>query len=412
VKPKNLKKIKYSIFILILSFFFSFKLAIGDEFKLIPSISLKEEYNDNLFFTERDKEKDFITTISPGLELSNKTERLDLNLLAQLNKLIYGKNDELNKLEQNYRGRIRYSFHPKLNLSANAGFTRDYRPDRDIEITGLVTKAIRRDKINFAGGAEYIYSEKTRGNLSYNFEKADYERDPEFVDTKAHELNIGLIHDLSQHLPSTIGRANLGYARYEFSETLINYYYGTIGMGRALSEKWNLIADLGLSYTRSEFDVYYYLIYPTIYYKEKKEKDGLGLVSQATLSYRGEKTKRGEKTTLDLSLAHRLMPASGTVGATKRTAFTFDFGHRLTYELLLRLSAGYYINRAKRGEFGIEEMDERTFRINPRLRYEFTKDIALEAYYSFTYLRDKDDDTKAKRNLFMVNLIIQYPLFE
>lgn len=382
----------------------------GDEFKLIPSIGIKEEYNDNLFFTERDREKDFITTISPGIELSNKTERLDFNLMGRLNKLIYGKNDNLSKLEQNYRTKFRYILHPKLNISADGAFTRDYRPDRDIEVSGLITKAIRRDKLNFGCGSEYTFSEATKGNFSYTFEKADFERDPEFVDTKAHEATIGVIHDLSQYLSSTLGRANIGYARYEFLETSINYYYGTIGMVRALSEKWNFLVDLGGSYTHSEFDVYYYI--PPYRFREKKEKDGAGFVGQATLSYRGEKTKRGEKTLIDLTLSHRLMPATGTIGVTKRTALSLEASHRFTYELIGRLSTGYYINKAKRGEFGLDELDERTFRINPRLRYEFTRDIALEASYSFVYLWDRDDDTKAKRNLFMINFIIQYPLFE
>ncbi len=415
-RGRNFMRLKDLNIIGFYSFIFIFFLLIplshvnGDEFKLIPSISIKEEYNDNLFFTERDKEKDFLTTISPGIELSNKTERLDLNIMGRLNKLIYGKNDNLNKLEQNYRARFRYLLHTKLNISADGGFLRDYRPDRDIEISGLVTKAIRRDKLNFGFGSEYTFSEATKGNFSYTFEKADYERDPEFVDTKAHEATIGAIHDFSQYLPSTMGRANIGYARYEFLDTSINYYYGTIGMARALSEKWNFIMDLGGSYTHSEFDLYYYI--PPYRYREKKEKDGAGLVGQATLSYRGEKTKRGEKTLGDLTFSHRLMPATGTIGATKRTALTLEASHRFTYELIGRLSTGYYINKARRGEFGIDKLDERTFRINPRLRYEFTRDIAMETSYSFVYLWDKDDDTRAKRHLFMINLIIQYPLFE
>lgn len=407
VELKNFIKIKHLVLILIILIFLPLNWTKAQEFKLIPSFNIKEEYNDNLFFTEKDKQKDFITTISPAIELSNKTERLDLNFSGRLNRLIYGKNDNLNKLEHNYRGRFRYSINPELSVSLNGSFLRDYRPDRDIEITGLVTKAIRRNKLNFGCGSEYKFSEITKGNFSYSFEKVDFERDPEFVDTKAHEAIFGFIYDLSQYMSLTMGRANVGYGRFEFLETSIDYFYGTIGVGRALSEKWNFIIDIGGSYTHSEFDVYYLYLY-----KKRKERDGGGFVGQAILSYRGEKTIRGEKTLGDLIFTHRLMPSSGTIGATKRTSLAMEISHRFTYEMIGKFSSGYYINKAKRGEFGTEKIDERTFRLNPTIRYEFTKDIALEASYSFVYLWDKDDDTKARRNLFMLNLVIQYPLFE
>ena len=51
----------------------------ADEFKLTPSLAVKEEYNDNILYTQTDIQKDFITTISPGLALTDRTERMDLS---------------------------------------------------------------------------------------------------------------------------------------------------------------------------------------------------------------------------------------------------------------------------------------------------------------------------------------------
>jgi len=413
-KSKVYKLIIFAFMPFIFPFFVLFsEEAKGDEFKLIPSLSIKEEYNDNLFFTEKDKKDDFITTITPGIELIDRTERLDLNLSARLGGLIYAKNEDLNFLNQIYSGRLRYLLHQKLKFSADGGFTKDFSPDRDIEVTGLVTKAIRRYKYNFGSGLEYTLTEKTKTEFSYSFERYDYERDPEFVDTISHGVNFGLIHDLSQQISNTLGRANLGYYRYKFQDTDIDYYYGTIGMSRAISEKWNILIDGGASYTHSEFDVERLELTPFLRIVREREKEkGVGWVAQATLSYRGEKTTKGEKTTGDLTFNHRMMPASGIVGVSERTSITLDIAHRFTYEFLGRLSVGYYLNRAERGKFSRASIDEATFRINPRVRYEFTKDIALEASYSFTLVKDKEADTDARRNLFMIYFIIQYPLFE
>ena len=45
--------------------------AIADNFKLTPSVSVREEYTDNLFFSTSDEVDDYITTIFGGLDLLN-----------------------------------------------------------------------------------------------------------------------------------------------------------------------------------------------------------------------------------------------------------------------------------------------------------------------------------------------------
>ncbi len=62
-----------------------------------PAVSVKEEYNDNIFLTENDKEDDFITTVSPSISLEySPNKMLDLSLDYGLNFRIYGNNDQLN----------------------------------------------------------------------------------------------------------------------------------------------------------------------------------------------------------------------------------------------------------------------------------------------------------------------------
>jgi len=179
-----------TVLILLSSPFFSGG-ALADEFKLTPSLGLKEEYNDNLFFTGSDRTKDFTTTISPGLDLINKTETLDLNLVARLDILRYVSNKALNDVDNYSRGRLRYSLNPRLNVSTELGFAKDSRPDQDIDVSGLVfTKAVTRYKYNYAAGGEYIVSEKTKVNLSYAYENSDF-KDPGFTDIKSHDVTLG-----------------------------------------------------------------------------------------------------------------------------------------------------------------------------------------------------------------------------
>jgi hypothetical protein len=379
--------------------------AKGDEFKLIPSLGLREQYTDNLFFTDRDKKGDFITTISTGLALSKRTERLNANLLGRFSWLGYARNSELSGAEQDVRGSLGYSVTPRLKFSVEAKYKSDIRPDRDIEVSGLVMSHVRRHWQNFAGRAEYVFSEKTKSIFSYSYERSDF-KDPDFVDVQAHDANLGLIHDLSQHVWNTAGRMNVGYSWYRYQDTTVHYYFGTIGMSRALNEKWNILLDAGASYTQSEFEANSPASLPA---GGKQTQNGTGWFGQATISYRGEKTEKGERTTGDLAFNHRLTPASGTVGVTERTSLTLGVVHRFTCELSGRLSTVYYFNRAERGRFSTAGIDETTFRLNPAIRYEFTRDIALEASYSYDWVKNQAADTSAKRNLLMINFIIQYP---
>ncbi len=62
-----------------------------------PAVSIREEYNDNIFLTEKDKEDDYITTVSPSIDLEYyPNSKLDLTLNYALNFKFYGEHSEYN----------------------------------------------------------------------------------------------------------------------------------------------------------------------------------------------------------------------------------------------------------------------------------------------------------------------------
>ncbi|MBC8549570.1 MAG: TIGR03016 family PEP-CTERM system-associated outer membrane protein [Nitrospira sp.] len=67
------------------------------KYKLLPSFSLKEEYNDNILLTLNDREDDFITEASPALKLEyHPNSVFDLDLMYRLEFEIYSQNSENN----------------------------------------------------------------------------------------------------------------------------------------------------------------------------------------------------------------------------------------------------------------------------------------------------------------------------
>ncbi|MBV5342990.1 outer membrane beta-barrel protein, partial [bacterium] len=70
--------------------------------KVIPSIALKQEYSDNLYFDSQSRQSDFITTVSPGLVLVNNTERLKAGLKLQLDSAYYQDHTDMDSVDQDF----------------------------------------------------------------------------------------------------------------------------------------------------------------------------------------------------------------------------------------------------------------------------------------------------------------------
>jgi len=388
-----LKKAPF-VFLFIVIVFLHLEETRGDGLNITPFVALRQEYNDNIFFTDTDETDDFIATISPGLELTNRTERLDTRLSAQINNLIYYDNTELNSVDQDYTGRLRYRMTPRMDVSAEAGYTRDSRSDRDIEETGLVLSTATRHRQHYSLSGQYMPSEKTAATVSYAYDQDDFD-DSEFNDSRSHSTNLGFTHNISYLVPQTLGRMNLGYARYDFPDSIVDNYTWTIGASRDFTEILSLLVDFGIRHTRSETEA-----------DSIKDDEKWGGVGQVALSYRGELTDGS------LSFFQDVRAASGTTSATERTALVFEIGRRFTEKLRGNLSAGYYLNNSEGDDLAVEEIDEKTLRCQTRARYEFTKEIALEASYTFTTIRDKEEHTTTNRNLVFMRAVFQYPLLE
>ena len=408
----------------------------ADDFRLIPSIDIKGEYNDNIFFDDRNEEEDFITTVSPGLKLSNRTERLNLGLSARFDGISYSDNNKLNAIDQNYKANLNYQLTPETSVGADAGYKKDSRRDRDIEVidegtaTGLILSDSTRIRSNGGFSFNSMLNETTAVNASYLFAKDDFD-DREDNDLRMHNLNLGLTHNLSFIDELTMGRLNFGYGRYDYLDgentmpiltvidnTRIDYYSATIGVSRKISEIFSILADIGGSYTKSKYETRYQYDHSNPYVKfleqfsevndfiQKENNSGTGMVARVTASYNGELTNSS------LNFSHDVKASSGTSGATERTSLELNISRRFTYELSGRISTGYYLNKADAGDYSKSGTDETTWRIRPSIRYNFTNDLFMEASYNFTKNKDKEDHTNKTRNQFFIKISMDYPLFE
>ena len=366
----------------------------ADEFKVTPSVSLRGEYNDNIFFSESDEEDDYIGTVSPGLEILERTERLDLNLAGFAHVIEYADHSKVSGVDYDGNGRLKYNLTPRLLFNAGALYDKSTQPDRDILTTGLVQSDKTRYRQRYNGGLEYVLSEKATAALSYLFQHDNWHsNDPDDEDLTLNSADMLLTHDLSGTFKSTIGRLNFGYANADYQTATINYYFGTLGFLHRFSEIYSIQLDAGARYTDSEF-------------KGTGSDQRWGGKGKLRLSYDGEFTR------IYLDASRDVDAASGRRGAVERTAFVLDARHQLLEKLWPGISAGYYLNKSSRDEFASDKIDEQTVRVRPRLSWEINRYVSLEGAYEFVYLKDNVDDTDTDRNTVYLQVTLAYPVID
>jgi long-subunit fatty acid transport protein len=219
-------------------------------------------------------------------------------------------------------------------------------------------------------------------------------------------FGLGVVHDLNYFMRKTQARTNIKYARYNIPTLRLDNYEWTVGINRALDEKWNLLVDAGVRYTDSSFTYAEFIPIPPFFANKYDTNQDWGGVGQLALTYKGLKNSG------DIRINHDIMPASGQSGTTERTSFLFNLTTRLTYEFRCVLSGGYFINKSQAGQYSVQQIDEDSIWISPNLVYEYSKDVSLSFSYSYNKTYYHITSTDAERNVFQIRYKIQHDLFQ
>jgi hypothetical protein len=367
----------------------------ADQRKLVLSLGAGERYNDNIFFSSDGEIDDYITTLSGGLEFIDRTERLDLSLSGRAVNQHYADNNGLDGLDQFYKGRIGYWLAPHLKTILDGAFSRDSQPDRDIDITGMVLGTATRDTQQYGASIQYDLNEITSASLSYQYRDQAYDS-TQFVDYNYHQAGLGFTHQLDKYFDNTTGRLNFNYAHYDYPVTQIDYYAATIGFVHRLTELWHLQIDAGARYTDSEF----------LIFGRQETANGWGGVGTLEFGY------QGEYAATSLTVSHDVGAASGEDGTVERTSGVLDMSYRFAEKVRAGISAGYYVNKADAGELALADTDENTVNLRPYLRAGLTDYFSLEFSYTYTQIKDNIVESTRERNLYLVRLVLDYPVVE
>jgi predicted porin len=382
-------------------------LAWGEDFDIIPSISIKEEYNDNVYFSTAPRVRAFLTVISPKLELVKKDERTDAALSTRLSEIIDSehKGHVVTAFNQDYQGRASYLLDPRWQLSLTAGYTIDNRPSSSVEKDGIVINALRRDNQAYSVGTSYALTEKSTASLSYLYQQEDFSGQPK-SDNRTHAAGVAFVHDLRKYLPDSQGSAGFNFSRFEFADSTTNNYSATIGMNWAFSETWTFAANLGGRYTDTDSSVLAVSPLQQPVGIVTQSNSGWGLVGNASISVRGE-VNNGS-----LTLKHDMAAAPSRTGAAETTSIGLSYQHSFTPKFTTSTGLVYQLSNSNGDGTAATRIDEEFIQFNTNLRYEFTRNMAVETAYSYAKAIYNQNNTTTDRNSILVSLTIRHPYFD
>ncbi len=377
--------------------------------KILPYVSLKQEYSDNILFSSANEQEDFITTGTGGIVFSRKDERTDATLDAKLLRLFYQDNDQLDSTDGGILGNWKYKATERFGIGARAEYKEDSRRDRDTDTTGLILSGDRKST-DFSVSSDYLFSELSKGEVtgSYGTSKIDEINDDEDSDTIS--LNFTFTRNLSRTFANTTGLLNFSYLNYTSDvETIVpgvittTYYrdftsdvfqlYG--GFSKDITELYNVYVQAGVSYTDTTEGLRTKQSFTGLVLSDVRSadqsSDSLGGVLATGLNYDGLYYDVG------LSVSHDVRGSVGTNGTAERSSVSLEIDGKLTDEFFLTFDTSFYLNRNERKT--LADLDELTFNLQPGFRYKFTDTLTLTGVYRYTSVENRQNDSTSERNL-------------
>src|SRR5262245_48909575 len=186
-------------------------------FTLTPSITISEEFNDNIFSDNKQKEWDFVTGFTPAIAITYEDATRRLNAAYSFTAEVFARNPEENHAfqRQAFVGEALWRVDPRLTLSVADAFAFT----TDTNLVGSESVSTGRDKAwsnTLNAGASWEFDRLTalRGGAGWTVERFD---ESTAQDSDVYRAEIDLVRRLGNRVTGSIGY-EFGYFDIEREE--------------------------------------------------------------------------------------------------------------------------------------------------------------------------------------------------
>jgi len=169
-------------------------------FNLLPEANLKEVYTDNVYRTQTSTKSDFISTVSPQLQLKSDWARHELNLLASADVYKYASHTAENHEDLNLAGDFRVDVMKDINFYGGAAY-RQLHEDRGSpnDAAGLSPGKFNVESTNLGYFHQFNQLNFRLDGRADNYTYADV------------ATSTGIVRQVDRNRLDTIGSFRVGY---------------------------------------------------------------------------------------------------------------------------------------------------------------------------------------------------------
>lgn len=355
-----------------------------------PSVTLREEYNDNYRLSSNDPDKVWKTTLDPRLTLSRRTEIWDLSAAGRIRADYFSGADGLNTvdnfLDVGAKRRLERGLFAATITQANDTTLQNEVLDID---TGVTVQQVDRTRRGLNLTANYMLLETTAVEGSIGFSTVDYDDGEQFnlLDYDYLTPTLRLIRHLDQKT-QIFGILSHSRVRYDNASDLESKTDSLqLGAAYEITETWKVNGSIGSRRTRTSetipvavvrpgFEILYPDVYDIRYMPRDSESSGL--------VYSGSLTRQFETGELRLNATQSVTP-SATGTDTESTRIDLLGNHDFTAQLSATMAVSYFQSEAV-GD-GTSRANNDRFRISPSLRWRVDREVTVSAGYIFTQVQ-------------------------
>lgn len=211
---------------------------------LSPSLTLSEEYDDNVLLSPTDRQSDFVTSVSPALRLTIAEYPWSVTAAASLRAMYYAERPELNSSTDNRQGSLAIEFHPTPRFTASLTDTvvRSLDPGEVDPEAGVIIGRFPSTRNTVAPAVTYQIDPLTQLRLQYSFSTIRSDS-PLARDSDTHEAGLSLQH---QFTPRTSGTLRYTFSRIQAEDSPArDAHLPRVGVAHSLSPTTQISADAG-----------------------------------------------------------------------------------------------------------------------------------------------------------------------
>jgi hypothetical protein len=364
-------------------------------FRIVPSLELALEYDDNILLTPKNEIDDFIWTISPGVLVELPSRRYAIRLGYRADILRYMDNSQFDTVHHNALAEARVEFAGGLGLRLSDRFkiTDDFAGFPVPELT----QRVDRWENTLDVGADYTVRERYTIDVNYQWFLVDYRDDPSFdqFDRQDHTVAGTLFYRLFPKT-SILGEVDYNLVRYDLSSVAqvrdSDAWRFKVGVKGDLTAKTSAIIKVGWEWRD---------------YDNPGTRDWNGLIAEGeiTWKYRDPSQVRlfGGRANVESTFEGNNYYVTSYAGAEVR--------HYLRAGLILRLRALGGVNEYAETVTVGTKTGERTdtfFDAGVSLKYQIRRWLGVELSYSLLILDSNFDEFDYTDNRVKASVILSY----